>query len=109
MRIALLLALLAAATAQYTQSQAQSFLQMKADVLAAVAPSIDPINKLAARVSLTFATPNGKPLADANSAIRSAMGDMVRYSIVSTEVVVYFQAYSLSADNLLSLVPADHW
>ena len=104
MRVALLLALLAAAAAQYTQSQAQSFLQVKGDVLAAVAPSIYPINKLAARVSLTFATPKDKPISDAYDAIKSAMADMVQYSIISTELVVYFQAYSYSADNLLSLV-----
>ena len=104
MRIVLLLALMATAAAQYTQAQSQSFLQMKADVLAAVAPSIDPINKLAARVSLTFANSTGIALPDSNQAIIDAMRDIAIYSIVSTEVVAFFQAYSKDAANLVTLV-----
>ena len=93
MRFALLMTSVAAATALYSQSQAQSFLQMEADVLSAVAPNIYPVNKLAARVSLTFAAPTKGPLADADSALKSAMGNGVVYSVVSAHVVLFEQIY----------------
>ena len=97
------MASVATAAALYSQSQAQSFLQLNADVLSAVAPSVDPMNKLAARVSLTFSTPSKGPLADTNSALRTAMGSVV-YAVISAQTVAFFQAYSKDERNLATLV-----
>lgn len=53
--IAIALAIRVNAQLPYTQQQAQSFQSLSRDVLAAIAPSIDPTYKLAAQTSLTFA------------------------------------------------------
>lgn len=104
---ALLVASFAPAAAQYTQAQAQTFLQMKSDVLAAVAPSIDPVHKLAARVSLTFLQPNTtRIIKDTNRDIITAMGDGVLYAIVNAQRVAAFQAFGKGADKMTRLVAA---
>lgn len=98
---AAMLHLAAAQGKAYSQSQSQSFLAMTTDVLAAVAPSIDPIYKLAAQTSITFPAADGAH----DRLIAQAVGGSVDYSIVAAQTVTYFRAYANPGeDALITLV-----
>ena len=115
MRSILTLALAWGASAQtpYTQTQAQSFQSLSRDVLAAIAPSIDPMYKLAAQTTLTFS--GEKEPTDHWREIQYAMGDSLTYAIVNAERVTYFRALvAASPDQIAAVistwagVPADN-
>lgn len=88
----------------YTQTQAQSFQSLSRDVLAAVAPSIDPMYKLAAQTSLTFKGGEAEKKDHWNQ-IQYAMGDTITFSVVNAERVLSFRALvAASPDSLANLI-----
>ena len=100
-RALLLAALLARAAAQvpYTQTQAASFLTSSNDVLAAVAPSVDPTHKLAAQTSVTLPVNASGPW----SSLAHALGGQT-YAVVEAQRVVAFMAVVNAPDALLPFV-----
>ena len=86
----------------YTQSKAQSFLAMTRDVLAAVAPSIDPIYKLAAQTSITLNASVGSH----DRTIAQAIGGSMDYSVVDAQTVAYFRAYVTDPNALVLMLAA---
>ena len=86
----------------YSQGQAASFLELSNDILAAIAPSIDPVYKLAAQTTITF--PETTPSRTHWSLIQSAMGDSHIFSISNAERVTFFRALVSDGQALTNLV-----
>ena len=100
-RTAGLFCLLASARAQvpYTQTQAASFLTAYNDVLAAVAPSVDPTHKLAAQTSVSLPEGTPKPWTSLSNALSGQT-----CAIVEAQRVVAFRAVVNAPEALAEFV-----
>lgn len=92
----------AAAQDDAFEATRSSFLDATKDVLAAVAPAIDPVNRLAARVWVTL---NNVTSGGASTTLEKLVQDSVEYSVVNVRRCLYFRLQaSATAAALTALV-----